>query len=55
MLQNEKTPEAEGRLENLKKLIVDIKNRSSINEFLDEVSLLTENTNENVNSEKISL
>ena len=55
MLQNEKTPEAEGRLENLKKLIVDIKNRSSLNEFLDEVSLLTENTNENVNSEKISL
>ncbi len=55
MLQNEKTPESEGRLENLKKLIVDIKNRSSINEFLDEVSLLTDNINETRNSEKISL
>ncbi len=55
MLQNEKTPESEGRLENLKKLIVDIKNRSSINEFLDEVSLLTDNINETANSEKISL
>ena len=28
MLQNEKTIESEGRLENLKKLVVDIKNRS---------------------------
>ena len=55
MLQNEKTPEAEGKLENLKKLIVDIKNRSSINEFLEEVSLLSDNANDEINSEKVSL
>ena len=55
MLQNEKTPEAEGKLENLKKLIVDIKNRSSINEFLEEVSLLSDNANDETNSEKVSL
>ena len=55
MLQNEKTPEAEGKLENLKKLVVDIKNRSSINEFLEEVSLLSDNANDEINSEKVSL
>ena len=33
MLQKEKTPEAEGRLENLKKLVIDIRNRNSLNEF----------------------
>ena len=55
MLQNEKTPEAEGKLENLKKLVVDIKNRSSINEFLEEVSLLSDNANDETNSEKVSL
>ena len=42
MLQNEKTIESEGRLENLKKLVVDIKNRRSLGEFLEEVSLLRE-------------
>ncbi len=55
MLQNEKTIEAEGRLENLKKLIVDIKSRGTLNEFLDEVSLLTDVSNERESSEKISL
>ena len=55
MLQNEKTIESEGRLENLKKLVVDIKNRSSLGEFLEEVSLLTENINEKDEKDKTSL
>ena len=52
MLQNEKTIESEGRLENLKKLVVDIKNRNSIGEFLEEVSLLTENINQKDEEDK---
>ena len=55
MLQNEKTIESEGRLENLKKLVVDIKNRRSIGEFLEEVSLLTENINQKDEEDKTSL
>ena len=55
MLQNEKTPESEGRLENLKKLVADLKNRNSIEEFIEEVSLLTDNLNESNFVEKVSL
>ncbi|MEC8265180.1 MAG: UvrD-helicase domain-containing protein [Pseudomonadota bacterium] len=55
MLQNEKTIESEGRLENLKKLVVDIKNRRSLDEFLEEVSLLTENVNQKDEQDKTSL
>ena len=55
MLKNEKTIESEGRLENLKKLVVDIKSRSTLNEFLDEVSLLTDVSNESEGTEKISI
>ena len=55
MLKNEKTIESEGRLENLKKLVVDIRNRSTLNEFLDEVSLLTDVSNESKGTEKISI
>ena len=55
MLQNEKTIESEGRLENLKKLVVDIKNRRSLDEFLEEVSLLTENINQKDEEDKTSL
>ncbi len=55
MLKNEKTIESEGRLENLKKLVVDIRNRSTLNEFLDEVSLLTDVSNESEGKEKISI
>ncbi len=55
MLQKEKTPEAEGRLENLKKLVSDIKNRTSLFEFVEEVSLLTDSLNESDKSEKVSL
>ncbi len=55
MLQAEKTPESEGRLENLKKLISDLKNRNSIEEFLEEVSLLIDNINDNQTSDKVSI
>ncbi len=55
MLQKEKTPDAEGRLENLKKLITDIKNRNSIEEFIEEVSLLIDNLNTSNISDKVSL
>jgi DNA helicase-2/ATP-dependent DNA helicase PcrA len=55
MLQKEKTPESEGRLENLKKLVSDLKNRSSLFEFIEEVSLLTDSLNESEKSEKVSL
>ena len=40
MLQGDKTPEADGKLENLKKLVADIKNRNSLYEFLEEVVYL---------------
>ena len=55
MLKNEKTIESEGRMENLKKLVVDIRSRSTLNEFLDEVSLLTDVSNESEGTEKISI
>ena len=55
MLQKEKTPESEGRLENLKKLVIDIKNRDSIFDFLEEVSLLSDNLEDNKTQQKISL
>ena len=55
MLQKEKTPESEGRLENLKKLITDLKNRNSIEEFIEEVSLLNDTLNDNDFNEKVSL
>ncbi len=55
MLKNEKTIESEGRLENLKKLVVDIRSRSTLNEFLEEVSLLTDVSNESEGTEKVSI
>jgi len=55
MLQNDKTPESEGRLENLKKLIVDIDKRDSLHEFLEEVSLVIDNTESAERIEKVSL
>ena len=55
MLQAEKTPESEGRLENLKKLIADLKNRNSIEEFLEEVSLLIDSINDNQTLDKVSI
>ena len=55
MLLNDKTPESEGKLENLKKLIVDIEKRESISEFLEEVSLVIDNSNNDENKKKVSL
>ena len=55
MLQNEKTIESEGRLENLKKLVIDIKNRQTLLEFLEEVSLLTDSINQTNDDHKASL
>ena len=55
MLQKEKTPESEGRLENLKKLITDLKNRNSLEEFIEEVSLLNDTSNDSDFNEKVSL
>lgn len=55
MLQNEKTIESEGRLENLKKLVIDIKNRQTLVEFLEEVSLLTDSINQTNDDHKASL
>jgi DNA helicase-2/ATP-dependent DNA helicase PcrA len=55
MLQNDKTPEADGRLENIKKLISDIDTRSSIYQFLEEISLVIDNSVDNDNSLKVSL
>ena len=55
MLQSDKTPEADGKLENLKKLVSDIKNRNSVYEFLEEVSLLTDILTSSDSLEKISL
>ena len=55
MLQKEKTPESEGRLENLKKLITDLKNRNSLEEFIEEVSLLNDTLNDSDFNEKVSL
>ncbi|MAZ07695.1 MAG: DNA helicase II [Rickettsiales bacterium] len=55
MLQKEKSPESEGRLENLKKLVIDIRNRDSLGDFLEEVSLLTDIMDNNLNLEKVSL
>ena len=55
MLQNDKTPEADGRLENIKKLISDIDTRSSIYQFLEEISLVIDNSVDNEDSLKVSL
>ena len=55
MLQNDKSPESEGKLENLKKLIIDIEKRESISEFLEEVSLVIDNSNTDDSKKKISL
>jgi DNA helicase-2/ATP-dependent DNA helicase PcrA len=41
MLINEKTPEADGKLENLKELILSMKNYSSLQDFLENISLQT--------------
>ena len=54
MLQNEQTPEAEGRLENLKELVSSLRDFSDLQSFLDHVSLVMENQVDR-NPDKISL
>lgn len=54
MLQNEQTPEAEGRLENLKELVSSLSDFSDLQSFLDHVSLVMENQVDR-NPDKISL
>ena len=55
MLKDDKTYESEGRLENLKKLVSDINNRNSLGDFLEEVSLVIDNSSEVNEKKKISL
>ena len=55
MLQNDKTPESEGRLENIKKFVSDIESRSSIKEFLEEISLVIDNSSNAEESSRVSL
>ena len=55
MLKDDKTYESEGRLENLKKLVSDINNRNSLGDFLEEVSLVIDNSSEVNEKNKISL
>ena len=54
MLQNEQTPESEGRLENLKELVSSLRDFSDLQSFLDHVSLVMENQVDR-NPDKISL
>jgi len=55
MWQQEKTPEAAGRLENLKELTRAIGEFESINAFLEHVSLVTEAANNDNSNDMISL
>jgi DNA helicase II / ATP-dependent DNA helicase PcrA len=54
MWKQEKTPDAEGRLENLKELVTAIAEFPSLAEFLDHVSLVMENT-ENASENAVTL
>jgi len=54
MLMNEKTPEADSKLENLKELILSMKNYSSLQDFLENISLQT-SLDEDWDGEKINL
>ena len=54
MLQNEQTPESEGRLENLKELVSSLSDFSDLQAFLDHVSLIMENQVDR-NPDKVSL
>ncbi|VDC33229.1 ATP-dependent helicase [Pseudogemmobacter humi] len=54
MWQNDKTPEAEGRLENLKELVKALEQFDSLQGFLEHVSLVMENDSEDA-AEKVSI
>ncbi len=55
MWQNEKSPEAAGRLENLKELTRALGEFENIQEFLEHVSLVTEVTTDEDNTDMVSL
>lgn len=55
MWQQEKTPEAQGRLENLKELVQAMGEFETLSAFLEHVSLVTEATSETQNADMISL
>jgi DNA helicase II / ATP-dependent DNA helicase PcrA len=55
MWAQEKSPEAQGRLENLKELSRAMGEFESLNAFLEHVSLVTEKTDANANNDMISL
>ncbi|MEL7150863.1 MAG: 3'-5' exonuclease, partial [Pseudomonadota bacterium] len=54
MWQNDKTPEAAGRLENLKELIEALENFDNLQGFLEHVSLVMDNASDE-NDEKVSI
>ena len=54
MLQKDKSPDAPGRLENLKELVRAVENFENLGQFLEHVSLVMENE-EITNEEKVSL
>ena len=54
MWRNDKTPEAEGRLENLKELVRALAEFESLGDFLEHISLVMDN-DESVTDDKISL
>jgi len=54
MLQNDKSPEAPGRLENLKELITAMEEFENLSGFLEHVSLVMENT-ENAGADMVSI
>ena len=54
MLMNEKTPEADSKLENLKELLVSMRNFSNLNEFLENITLQT-SIDEDWKGEKINI
>ena len=54
MWQNDKTPEAPGRLENLKELVKALENFENLTGFLEHVSLIMDNESEN-EGEKVSI
>ncbi|HBM58696.1 MAG TPA: hypothetical protein DD444_05860, partial [Citreicella sp.] len=54
MWQNDKTPEAPGRLENLKELVKALENFENLQGFLEHVSLIMDNSTEEA-GEKVSI
>lgn len=54
MWQNDRTPEAPGRLENLKELVTELEQRENLQKFLEHVALIMDNSVEDA-GEKVSI